>query len=311
MRNVSKLLLFAVAPVFLWGQSTAPAGAPVQVVITAAHLYGASRILNAADVTVTRKSESVPISSLTPLRDEHAALQLFLLVDNFCNCEPGNKFDELRKFIHSQPPATEIGVAYIRQGKLDVTEAPGADRERTMKALNAPTGGSPSNPFPALTNLIRSFPQDGSRRAVLMITNGIEPSAPEPWQDKSTETAIEAAQGAGVTVFAIYHPGADYAATDYSKIYAGQVQLAHIAYESGGEAYFLGFGPLPSLAPFLGDIADHLANQYLLEFLAKPDHTGGALEDITIKSRYGDVDISAPAKVWVPGKPAAIPKKSM
>lgn len=311
MRNISKLLLLAFAPAFLWAQSTPPAGPPVRVIITAAHLYGGPRILTPADLTVVRKAEPVPISKLTPLRDDRAALQLFLLVDNFCNCEPGNKFDELRKFINSQPPATDIGVAYIREGELEVIEAPGADRERTIKALNAPTGGSAANPFPALTNLIRSFPQDGLRRAVLMITNGIDPAAPEPWQDKSAETAIEAAQRAGVTVFAIYHPGADYTATDYSKIYAGQVQLAHIAYESGGEAYFLGFGPLPSLAPFLGDIADHLANQYLLEFVAEPDETGGALEDVTIRSRYGDVDISAPDRVWVPGKPAAAPKKSM
>ena len=86
----------------------------------------------------------------------------------------------------------------------------------------------------------------------------------------SAEAALEAAQRAGVTVYAIYHPSADYFASDPSKIYAGQVQLAHVADETGGEAYFLGFGPLPSLAPFLADMADHLANQYLLEFLPIP-----------------------------------------
>ncbi len=65
---------------------------------------------------------------------------------------------------------------------------------------------------------------------------------------------LQAAQRAGVTVYVIYHPSADYLTTDSSKIYSGQVQLAHVADETGGEAYFLGFGPLPSLAPFLADM---------------------------------------------------------
>ncbi|HVW10812.1 MAG TPA: hypothetical protein VHC90_19635 [Bryobacteraceae bacterium] len=309
MRILAICLTFAFAPVSLWAQSTLAAGTPVHVTVTAAHLYGVPRILVPADLTVMRESEPVPISSLTPLRGDHAALELFLLVDNFCNCEPGDKFAELRNFVSSQPAATTIGVAYIRDGKLDITEAAGSDRGRTLGALKAPTGGTPSNPFPALTELIRSFPPDGSRHAVLIITNGIDPAAQEAWPDESAETAIGAAQRAGVTVFAIYHPGADYTTTDYSKIYAGQVQLAHITYESGGEAYFAGFGPLPSLAPFLGDIADHLANQYSLEFLAKPNRTEGELVDVTITSRYGDMDITAPSRVWVAGTPAANPKK--
>ena len=37
-----------------------------------------------------------------------------------------------------------------------------------------------------------------------------------------------------------------------------------------GAGLFPKLGPLPSLTPFLTDIADHLVNQYLLEFLANP-----------------------------------------
>jgi hypothetical protein len=46
--------------------------------------------------------------------------------------------------------------------------------------------------------------------------------------------------------------------------------IEHVADETSGEVYFLGFGPMPSLAPFLADLAEHLANQYLLEFVVKP-----------------------------------------
>jgi hypothetical protein len=109
-----------------------------------------------------------------------------------------------------------------------------------------------------------------------MISNGVNPWATGVLQDSSTDAALQAAQRAGVTVYAIYHPGSDYLASDYSKLYSGQMQLAHVVDETGGEVYFLGFGPLPSLAPFLTDLAEHLANRYSLEFLAKPVEGPGA-----------------------------------
>jgi hypothetical protein len=84
-------------------------------------------------------------------------------------------------------------------------------------------------------------------------------------------------------------------------VISGQVQLAHLAVETGGEGYFLGFGPLPSLAPFLDDIAGHLANQYLLEFLATPGAGPGALEEVRVKSSIPYLELMVPNKVWVPG----------
>jgi len=216
----------------------------------------------------------------------------------------------LRRFIVSQPATTAVGVAYIQDGRLEVAEKPTFDRARAVKALNPPTGGKPADPFVPLADLIGKW--DGNparnpeaRRAVLMISNGIDPAAANGLLDPSADAAIKAAEHAAVTVFAMYHPSADYATTDSAKIYAGQVQLAHVANESGGEAYLVGFGPLPSLAPFLADVADHLKNQYRLEFLAKPGEAFGSLEDIVVKSKLPDIELMAPAKAWVPGTAAA------
>jgi hypothetical protein len=78
------------------------------------------------------------------------------------------------------------------------------------------------------------------------------------------------------------------------------VRLAHIAIETGGEAYFLGFGPLPSLVPFLSDIAGHIDHQYLVEFLAKPGEVE-ELREITMRSKLEGVELIAPSKVLVPG----------
>jgi hypothetical protein len=295
MRKIGRIAWLALAcPLVPWAQTPSPAGTPVQVMVTVGHHYGhPPPVLAQNDLIVTQRYEPQPITDLIPLQGDRAGLELFLLVDNCSNCEPGSKFEELRRFIVAQLPTTAVGVAYIQDGKMQVIERPTHDHERAVKALSAPTGSKTSNPFGALADLIKGWPQGSSRRAVLMISNGM--------QDQSVEEALEAAQRAGVTVYAIYHPSADYLESDITKIYDGQVRLAHVATETGGEAYFSGFGPLSSLAPFLADIADHLANQYLLEFLANPEAAPGALQEVTVRSKSGDIELTAPVRVWVPG----------
>jgi hypothetical protein len=280
------------------------------MIVTIGHHYGhQAPVLTREDLTVTRNYQPLAITNLIPLRGDRAGLELFLLVDNCSNCEPGSNFAELSHFISSQPATTPVGIAYILNGRLQVAENPTTDHARAIQALSTPDGNKPASPFVALADLIRGWPRSSSRRVVLMISNGINPDAADKYQDSSAEAALDAAERAGVIVFVIYHPSADYLTTDYSKLYAGQVQLAHVADETGGEAYFLGFGPLPSLAPFLADLTDHLANQYLLEFRAKPAAGPGALEQVTVKSKIIDLDMMVPDKVWVPGIESTSPEE--
>ena len=302
MRKIAKLasLVFA-CPLFTWAHTGSPVGIPVQMIVTVGHHYGhVPPTLTPDDLIVTQHYEPLLITNLAPLRGDHAGLEIFVLVDNYSNCEPGSKFEELRRFISSQPSTTTVGVAYIQNGRLQVAENPTLDHERAVRALNPPAGSKPASPFVALTDLIRGWPQGSSRRVVLMISNGVNPAATDALRDPSADAALEAAQRAGVIVYVIYHPSADYLASDFSKLHSGQIQLAHVADETGGEAYFLYYGPLPSLAPFLADLADHLANQYLLEFLANPGETG-SLQQVTVKSKITDIEVMVPDKIWVPG----------
>jgi hypothetical protein len=274
-------------------------GVPVQMVVTVAHhQIGTPQTFTQSDLIVSARSEPLPITSFIPLEGDRADLELFLLVDDCSSCEFGPKFDELRRFVSLQAATTSIGVAYIRNGVLEVIENPTKDRERAIQALTAPSGSKAANPFEALTDLIKGWPQNSSRHAVLMITNGIDPAVKDDLQDTSADRAIEAAERAGVIVYAIYHPSADYLTSDLFEIHSGQVHLAHVAYETGGEAYFLGPEPLRSLAPFLSDVSDHLVNQYLVEFLAEPG-VAADFRPITVKSKVPDMELMAPEKVWV------------
>ncbi len=298
-RNIKFMSLFFAASLASWAQVVHPASAPAGIVITLGHYYGGTApTLTRDDLIVTQYAEPLAITNLVPLR---AGLELFVIVDNCSNCEPGSKFEELRRFIEAQPSTTAVGIASIGGGRLKVLQDPTADHARAVKALETPTGSNPSSPFRAITELISGWHSAASRRAVLLISNGIDPAATQLYQSESAEKALAAAQRAGVTVYAMYHPSADYLSGDFSKLYSGQVLLAHLANETGGEAYFVGFGPLPSLSPMLADVSDHLQNQYLVQFAANPEKGSGALEEITVKCKLPNVDLMAPNKVWIPG----------
>jgi hypothetical protein len=281
-----------------FAQKTPVATTHVPIVITAGHYYGNQPpVLTMDDLTVMEYRGAAKVTNLVPLRGEHAALELFLLVDNCSDCALDSKLAELRRFIASQPASTSIGIAYIRNGQLDVVETPTRNREDAMKALGVAAAGNPSSPFGVLTDLITGWQEGSSRRAVLMVSSGVEPNGK---QDQSPEKAIEAAQRAGVTVYAIYQPSAAYLNNARSGTREGQTELAHVALETRGEAYFLNLGPLPSLAPFLTDLSGHLANQYLLEFLANPGDLPGTLQQVTIESRFPDLEIVAPYRALIP-----------
>jgi len=289
---------------FLAAQNPKPAAelAKANIIVTAGHFtHAAVPPLSMADLKVAQRFIPVPITRLSRLDN---SIELFVLVDNCADCARGPNFDDLRKFLRAQPPNTLIGVAYATDGNLRIAEPPTPDRERAVKALNPPSGASHPDPFGPLAELIRTWRPNASRHVILMITNGVDPATTDLLECPHAEAAIDAAQWAGVTVFSIYNPAANYLESDIVELHAGQVQLAHVADETGGEAYFLNFGPLPSMAPFLADIAEHLANQYVLEVLLNPGMGWGEFQDITVNSNNSDLQIMAPTKVWVPGRPS-------
>jgi hypothetical protein len=307
---VGVLLLVFACSITMWGQATVPA----RIVVTIGHYYGPEiPLLKANNLTITQGVTPLTITSVTPLRGSHAGLELFILVDNCSSCEVGSNFDELRRFIAAQPATTSVGVAYIQDGRLEITENLTTDRERAIRALTQPYGSRALSPYGALADLITNWKPRSSRRVVLMISTGFDPAAADRQSEsKSAEAAIQAGQRGLVTVYAIYHPSVDYATTAQDKLYSGQVLLSHVAEETGGEAYYLGFGPLTSLAPFLADINHHLANQYLVEFLANPGASVGELRDVAVKSNVPDLDLMAPYRIAVAanGTPSQKPKAS-
>ena len=130
-------IMLAWSPVIAAG--TAHPATVARVVVTTNSYYQGPPALTSDDLIVTDGYKPLPITALVPLRDSRADLELYVLVDNCSNSDSGERFVELREFLNSQPPTTSIGLAYIRDGRLEIVQRPTYDRARAIQALNRPS----------------------------------------------------------------------------------------------------------------------------------------------------------------------------
>jgi len=226
-------------------------------------------------------------------------LDLYFLIDDSADYAPAQKLQELREFIKAQPATVRIGVAYIHDGALRLAEKPTVDHELAVRALRPPSGGKTVGPYGAITELIANWPATAARREIIMLASGIYSPA-DAAASVNIEAAIRDAERAGVIVYALYNPNSDYISQEWNKVDAGLTNLASLAYETGGEAYFIGHTPVYSVEPFLADITEHLGHQYLVKFRVAP-RAEGALQTIFVEPGTPERELMKPDKVWVPG----------
>ena len=259
-------------------------------------------MINREDVMVHDGRDRDPVVDWIPAQGEHAALELMILLDDGSNTTLGTQLDDLRNFISSQPDTTMVGVAYMRDGVAQVVQNPAGDHSLAAKALRLPLGarGINASPYLSVTDLVRRWPPSAARRAVIVVTDGIDRLyGMGDLQDPYLDEAIDNALRAGIIVSAIYTPGVGHFGHSYWQTYWGQTYLSRLTDETGGEAYSIGFtGPPVSFTPFLEDAEKRLMHQYILTFLAKPPKKAG-WQRIRLMTEVPNADLVAPQRVWV------------
>ncbi len=269
-------------------------GVEAKVVVTVAdHMNHKPVVLKREDLT---ESASMRIVNVAPLYGDK---ELYVVIDDAANYDFGTKLEELRSFVNTQPASAALGLAFIRDGELNVVQTPVKDHKLVARALRAPAGSKPASPWCALSGLIAGWPAGVERREVLMITSGIDNTADGTAPPcANADAALAGAQRAGVSIYAIYHPVADYAKEEWRRVDNGVVDLSHVCYETGGEAYFVTHSAAETITPFLDDLAEHLNNQYRMTvvFDAAPEP---GLRDVYLHPVTPELELMAPTKVWV------------
>jgi hypothetical protein len=271
------------------------AGDDVQMVVTVAdHANHRPTVLKPGGLTIVDGT----ITNVTPLKGRD--LELFIVIDDAAsaNDDFSSRLQELRHFVTTQPDGVSVGIAYIHNGTLQVVENPTTDHQRAATALRAPAGSQPANLYSALSDLIQHWVSDSVSREIVLVGTQIDDSASDGGSCANAETAIQDAERAGVILYALYNPFTK--TQNLSRLDASSVDLGQVAYQTGGEAYFIGHSPTATIEPFLADVSEHLANRYLVKFRLT-SNTGSGLQTVNVTAGSTDQELMAPDKVWFPG----------
>jgi len=278
-------------------------GVPAHMVVTVEAKKGTEiPVINRDDVMVYEGRDRDQVTEWIPAQGDHAALELFVLLDDGSNSTMGTQLDDIRKFIDAQPATTKIGVAYMQDRIAKVVQNLTTDHALAEKALRLPLGmeGVNGSPYFSVSDLVKRWPASSARREVVVATDGIDRyyGVGDP-QDPYLDAAIDDAIRAGITVSAIYTPDAGHFGHSHWQTYWGQIYLSRLAEETGGEAYSIGFtGPPVSFAPYLDNVANRLNHQYLLTFLAKPQKKAD-WQKVRVRTEVSNADLVAADKAWV------------
>jgi hypothetical protein len=324
---VGALFVLAVGARIAYSQAK-PASGTVQVhmVITdqAANEDSEMPPLTAGNVQVKQGKNILKVDQVIPARDDNAALQLFILIDETCDTGIGNNLNDLRDFINAQPATTMVGIAYMSNATVQITQNLTVDHAAASKAVRLPRANlsSMDSPYLSLISVVKSWPQSKVRREVLMVTDGIDRlrgastasgfsspggmgrmpgpgSATMPSISMDADPASTASQRYGVIVHSVYSPGVGRHGRNAWEAQLGQSGIAKIADETGGEYFALGTQNPVSFKPYLDRLQKIFNNQYFLVFQAVPKKKDD-LQRVGVSTTAPNVDIAAADNVWVP-----------
>ncbi len=280
----------------------------VQMTVTASVANGKQMPdINLHAVHVRHGNERLEVTDWVPARGTHAGLDLFILIDDALDPRLGSQLDALRTFIDGQPATTRVGVGYIRNATLQVTQQFTTDHAQAANALRLPLGfpGIYSSPYLSIVDLMKRWPESTNRREVLMITDGIDRARGYSRlrrgfiSNPDVDYATSVAQRTGTMIHTIYAPGVGRYRRTYWEQTSGQMNAAKLSYNTGGESFFLGLQGPVSITPYLDELQEKMDNQYLLSFVAKPSKKAG-LQSVSLSIEVAGVELSTHAAVWVP-----------
>jgi hypothetical protein len=297
---------------------------PVHMVITDQAFNDSDEIptLRPEAIQVKRGKTTLKVETLIPAQGENAALQLFVLIDDTVDPRIGTNLNELKDFINAQPASTVVGVAYMSNATIQITQNFTADHTLAANAVRLPRGTSSAmdSPYLSLISLVKGWPEQKVRREVLVITDGIDRlraerlssprvgrGAATPMPGPSTlptispdaDSASTISQRYGVIVHGIYAVGAGRLGRSAWEAQLGQSGISKIADETGGEYFALGTQNAVSFKPYLDRLQRIFNNQYYLVFRVAPGKKDG-LQRIKVSTDVPSVDIAAADNVWVP-----------
>lgn len=255
------------------------------------------------DFQVKVNGQKAKVTSWTPYRAAGDKIELVLLIDSSARSSLSQQWGDITKFIQSLPPNTKAGIAYMANGRSLFASPLSADHAEVLKNLRLQAGGpgSSASPYFCISDLAKNWPSHdtSARRAVLMISDGIDPYQAEynP-DDPYVLAAIDDSVRARMAISAIYWENRGRMSPDSIMSASGQNLMNQLAEATGGRSFYQGMSNPISFVSYFDEMLKRLGNQYSLEFEV-PFHGHPAIETMQLKIHAPGAEISAPRRVLV------------
>ena len=316
MRKIHKALILLA--VVLMGLVPMLAQEKAIAVTTPAHMTVTLRVLGEnkrmpevtrEDVRIAQNTQRLQVTGWTPARGDRAGLDLFILIDDASDTSLGSQLSDLRSFINAQPSTTSVGVGYMRNGAVQISQNFTTDHDQAAKALRVPlaSSGAYGSPYLSVIDLMKRWPENGNRREVIMVSDGIDRFRGGLHQHGLTfispdvDSASMVAQRTGTIIHTIFTRGVGRLASNFWEITNGQNGMAKLSDETGGESFFLGTQSPVSFKPYLDSLQGTLDNQYILEFQANQAKKSGH-QYVRLSTEIAGVEFNSADSVWVNAK---------
>lgn len=283
-------------------QQPASETVPVSIVVSVEARHGKDipAIDHKEDVRVFEGRERLRVTDWIPLQGDQSDLDLLVLIDEATDATVANQFDDLRRFMDTQPPTTRIAVGYMEMGTVRMAQNFTNDHQAAGNALRIPMGAfaGGNSPYLSITDVMKRWPESKARHAIFLISDGIDPMQPGTL-DSYLDQAVEVAQRTRTQVSAIFASRAGHFGHSFWRISQGQNNLSQLADKTGGESYFQGTETPVSFSPFLDEFAGRLNHQYKLTFLIKPDKKPSN-RHVRLETEVPNAELVTADRVYVP-----------
>jgi hypothetical protein len=253
------------------------------------------------NVSLKVNNRDAQLNSISPVTAPRA--QVVILIDDGLRQSVGRNLGDLKNFVSSLRTGTEIFIGYMQNGRVVPAQEFTTDYAAAAKSLRIPLGspGISASPYFCLSDLAKRWPASSTggghkARFVMMITNGVDPyngsTSITNQNSPYVDAAVADSQRAGIAVYSIYYSDAGIRGEQAS--FSGQSYLSQVAEGTGGRAYFEGLGNPVSMAPFLNQFRNAIAETYVAAFDAPGNKE---LVQIKISTSLPGTKVRAPQQV--------------
>ena len=202
------------------------------------------------------------------------------------------------------PPESRVMVGYLRAGTTQITQKFTTDLEKASASVRAVVGSpsiAPNSPYEGVEEVLQRFDAlPTGRRAILMISDGLDINSSSPTQSIQLDHAILKAQRRSVAVYSFYSSATLTENGNSILILNAQGSLNRISEETGGRAYFQGTLSPINFQSFFKELNLVLNRQFALTYLST--HMKKGYHKVQVSSTNPEVRIEHPKSYYYRAK---------